>query len=69
METLSTNEQKVLDYIKSIGSLTTLEAVTSLHIMNVQDVIMRLRKKGYNIQKVWKTSPNKKRFAIYSLIK
>lgn len=64
---LSTNENKVLDYLYSHSGLTTRQSVTELNIMNVQDVIMRLRRFGYPIEKEWKTTPNKKRFAIYKL--
>ena len=67
MENLSENEKIVLNHLED-QNLTTFEAVTELHIMNVQDVIMRLRNKNYNIDKVWKTSAKKKRFATYTLI-
>ena len=64
---LSINENKVLDYLYSHSGLTTRQAVTVLNIMNVQDVIMRLRRFGYPIDKEWKTTQNKKRYAIYKL--
>jgi hypothetical protein len=64
---LSENENKVLNYLYSHSGLTTRRAVSELNIMNVQDVIMRLRKFGYNIQKEWVITSNKKRYAIYSL--
>lgn len=65
---LSENENKVLEHLKK-HSLTTLQAVTQLHIMNVQDVLMRLRRYGNTILKEWKTTPGKKRFATYYLVK
>ena len=67
MKTLSDYEKKVLNHLKENDSLTTFQAVTELHIMNVQDVIMRLRNKGYDIVKYWKSSINQKRFATYKL--
>jgi hypothetical protein len=64
---LSENESKVLEHLKEYP-LTTLQAVTNLHIMNVQDVIMRLKDYGYNILKEWKKSGNK-RYAEYKLVR
>lgn len=64
---LSENENKVLNYLYSHTGLTTRQSVTELNIMNVQDVILRLRRFGYAIDKTWKTSNNNKRYAVYSL--
>jgi predicted transcriptional regulator len=64
---LSINENKVLDYLYSHSGLTTRKAVTELNIMNVQDVILRLRRLGYKIEKEWIKTQNNKRYAIYSL--
>lgn len=64
---LSINENKVLDYLYSHSGLTTRQSVTELNIMNVQDVILRLRRFGYPIESEWKTTSNKKRYTIYSL--
>lgn len=64
---LSINENKVLNYLYSHSGLTTRQSVTELNIMNVADVIMRLRRFGYNINKKWIKTQNNKRYAIYSL--
>ena len=64
---LSENENKVLKYLKDNTGLTTYDSVILLQIMNVQDVIMRLRNFGYNITKEWRTSSRQKRFAVYQL--
>jgi hypothetical protein len=64
---LSENENKVLEHLKE-HPLTTLQAATSLNILNVYDVIFRLRNYGYNIVKEW-IHINKKRYAKYYLIK
>lgn len=67
---LSDNEEKVLQYLSDNRTLTTFKAVLILKIMNVADVIMRLRRYGYNIPDVeWKTSKNNKRYGVYRLIK
>jgi hypothetical protein len=67
MKTLSENENKVLNYLYSHSGLTTRKAVNELNIMNVQDVIFRLRRLGYYIQKEWIKTSNNKRYATYSL--
>lgn len=64
---LSINENKVLNYLYSHSGLTTRKSVTELNIMNVQDVILRLRRFGYKIEKEWIKTQNNKRYAIYSL--
>lgn len=68
MVKLSDIEQKVLNHIKKF-TLTTFEAVSVLHVMNPQDCIKNINKKGYDIKKVWKTSKMRKRpYAVYYLI-
>jgi len=66
---LSDNENLVLEFINKNGSLTTMQSVVLLGILNVQDVIMRLRRYGYNITKDWKSSKSQKRYAVYTLIR
>jgi len=66
---LSENESKVLEYLINNPGLTTMIAVTVLKILNVQDVIMRLRDYGYDIPNIeWRSSPSKKRYGVYKLI-
>ena len=65
---LSDYEAKVLRYLFENDGLTTREAVVKLHIMNVQDVVMRLRRYDYNIDKRWLTSKKQKRYAQYYLV-
>ena len=62
-----TQEDKVLAYMKKHGSITTLEAVTELYIMNPQQRIGNLRKRGYNITTEYITSPTGKRYGVYKL--
>jgi len=64
---LSINENKVLNYLYSHSGLTTRQSVTELNIMNVQDVILRLRRFDYPIIKDWIKTQNNKRYAIYKL--
>ena len=69
MKKLSEYEQKVLKHLTTNPGLTTFFAVTELRIMNVQDIIMRLRNYGFDIKKEWRTTVKKKRFAFYFLVK
>ena len=62
-----TQEDKTLAYLREHGSMTTLEAVTELYIMNPQQRIGNLRKRGYNITTEYVTSPAGKRYGVYKL--
>lgn len=62
-----TQEDKVLQYLRSHGSLTTMEAVRVLYIMNPQQRILKLREMGYNIVTEWEVSPAGARYGIYRL--
>lgn len=41
--------EAVLQYIRKKGELTRYQAHNELGILNVGDVVLRLRRKGYNI--------------------
>ena len=62
-----TQEDKVLQYLRDHGSMTTLEAVRILYIMNPQQRIKNLRDMGYNIVTEYATSFNGARYGIYRL--
>lgn len=62
-----TQEDKVLEYLRSRGSLTTMEAVRELHIMNPQQRIKKLRDAGYNIVTEWEVAPSGARYGVYRL--
>ena len=64
-----TQEDNALEYLRRHGSLTTLTAVTELYIMNPQQVISKLRKRGYHIDTEYETSPRGKRYGRYILRK
>lgn len=40
---------KVLEYLKTFGTITSLEAIEKFGATRLSDIIFRLRKKGYNI--------------------
>lgn len=62
-----TQEDKVLDYLRAHGELTTLDAVTDLYIMNPQQRIRNLRSRGYDIRTEYRLSPGGKRYGVYVL--
>ena len=62
-----TQEDIVLNYLREHGELTTLTAVRELFIMNPQQRIGNLRKRGYNITTEYITSPTGKRYGVYKL--
>lgn len=45
-----TQKEMVLDYIRKHGSITTLESMKNLLILDLQGVIRVLRKEGYDIR-------------------
>lgn len=59
-------------YLENNGSLTSLEAFTRWHITRLSAIIYRLRKRGYNISTIMKTSDEggySSTYAVYKLIK
>lgn len=51
-------KQRVLDYLKINKTITSLECVYNLKIVDLQHSIMELRKEGYNITDTWEKSDN-----------
>lgn len=47
---MKSQEQKVLDYIREHGSITTNDAYRDLHITQLGTRIFNLRAQGYDIQ-------------------
>lgn len=65
-----TQEQAVLDYLKSGKTLTTRDAVIHLHIVDLGKVISVLRRKGHNITSTTAHGTNmygKVNYSIYKL--
>lgn len=62
-----TQEDKVLAYLREHGTMTTLEAVTNLYVMNPQMRIKKLRQRGYRIDTEYTRSADGKRYGIYVL--
>lgn len=52
-------QERVLNYIKSFGSITSLEAFRDLGITRLSAVIFCLRRKGYRIVSTSELSKNR----------
>lgn len=53
-----TQEQRVLDYIREHGSITSMQAFTDLKITRLSARIFNLRARGFNIENVSHTYKN-----------
>lgn len=65
---IKTQRDKVLEWLRNYGELTTREAVLELNIMSPPKRIEELRKDGHAIRTEYKTSASGKRYGVYSLI-
>ena len=67
-----TQKDTLLKYLKENESITSLECVTKLFIIDLQGVIRNLKEDGYTILDKWENRANlygqKKRFKRYFLI-
>ena len=59
-------KERILDYLKINKTITSLECVYNLNIVDLQHSIMLLRKEGYKIKDTWVKSENAK-FKRYEL--
>lgn len=55
----------VAAYLKLKGKATKLQAVRDLHEINLGDKIMKLRRKGWNIETVMVPRENRSAYALY----
>ena len=66
-----TQEQRVLEYLKDFGSITSWEAIKEFGATRLSAIIYNLRNKGYNITSRFSSAKNrygdKVQFAIYEL--
>lgn len=53
-----TQKERILDYLKINKTITSLECVYNLKIVDLQHSIMELRKEGYIITDTWVKSDN-----------
>lgn len=59
--------ERVLDWLKTRGELTTREAVMELNIMSLPKRIEELRRSGHAISTTYRTSPSGARYGVYQL--
>lgn len=62
-----TQRDRVLDWLRTHGELTTREAVTELNVMSLTKRISELRRDGIGIKTEWRTSTNGAKYGVYSL--
>ncbi len=62
-----TQNEKVMNWLRTNGELTTREAVTELNIMCLPKRIEELRKSGVGIRTEYRTSTAGARYGVYSL--
>lgn len=58
---------RVLDWLRNKGELTTRDAVLELDIMSLPKRIEELRKSGVAIRMEYRTSVNGARYGVYTL--
>ena len=70
-KTKMTQCERVIDYIKQFGSISTLEAFNDLGIARLASRIYDLKKQGYDFNSVIKSRKNRygepTHFTVYSL--
>lgn len=54
-----TQEDRILDYMRERGRITTADAMYELGVASLQKRLSDLRKKGYVITKEWESSKNR----------
>lgn len=59
-------KERILDYLKINKTITSLECVYKLQIVDLQHPIMELRREGYNIKDRWKKGQYNK-YKVYEL--
>ena len=62
-----TQRDRVLDWLRTHGELTTREAVLELNIMSLPKRIEELRKSGIMIRMDYRTSSTGARYCVYTL--
>ena len=53
MKSRPTQKERILQYLKDFKTITTLECVYRMQIVDPQHIIMELRREGYKITDTW----------------
>lgn len=67
-----TQQDAVLEYLKTYGKITSNDAIYELHITRLADVIYKLRRKGYEIESVTEmvdTDYGRTEISIYRMLR
>ena len=65
---MTKQERQVLDYLKANGEITSFIAAVNLQIVSLPPRIMKLRRAGYSIPRIYRTNPDTgKRYGVYIL--
>lgn len=65
---MKTQKQKVMEYIKKNGTITTRDAGLKLEIWDLQAIIFDIKNDGVAIQSEWVTNKRtKKQYKVYAL--
>ena len=63
---MTNQERQVLNFLKEHGEITSRIAAVDLGIISLPPRIMKLRRAGYSIPRVYRTSPTThKRYGVY----
>lgn len=54
-----TQNERIIQYIETFGSITQLEAIVDLGVMRLASRVSDLRRKGYNIISEWVAVKNR----------
>lgn len=69
----TTQKQKIIDYIKKFGSITSWEAYTDLGITQFATRVKELKEQGYKFKTEWESKKNREEksvsFKRYYLLK
>lgn len=68
MRNKQNQREKVLFWLRNIGSLTVREAVVCLEINSLPKRIEELRREGYQIKTEYETTDTGIRYGVYRLI-
>lgn len=60
-----TQKERVIEYIRRNGSISSLECALHLQITDLQGIVRDLKNLGYNVQDKWMTPKDSNKYKIY----
>lgn len=64
---MKTKTDKVKDHLLQYGTITTWQAIQQYKATRLSDIILRLRRRGYNIVTIMKETDAGERYGVYVL--